>query len=72
MTNKNTYKKLKDELSVLYPGVTDAELNEMTDRLIKVFAVSARALYEAEKADSPLTDINVTNSEQHSSKKEKS
>ena len=68
----DTYNQLKDELSVLYPGVTDTELNEMTNRLIKVFAVGARALYEAEKADSPLTDINVTNSEQHSSKKERS
>ena len=66
----DTYNQLKDELSVLYPGVTDTELNEMTNRLIKVFAVGARALYEAEKGDFPLTDIDVTNSEQHSSKRE--
>lgn len=59
----DTYTQLKDELSVLYPGVTDAELNEMTDRLIKVFAVGAKALYEAEKANSPLSDIDDTNSE---------
>lgn len=59
----DTYTQLKDELSVLYPGVTDAELGKMTDRLIKVFAVGAKALYEAEKANSPLSDIDDTNSE---------
>lgn len=26
----NTYNQLKNELSVLYPDVTDIELNEMT------------------------------------------
>ena len=66
----DTYNQLKEELSVLYPGVTDVELNEMTDRLINVFAVGARALYEAEKGYFPLTDIDDTNSEQHSSKQE--
>lgn len=46
----DTYKQLKDELSVLYPGVTDAELNEMTSNLIDFFVVGAKALYETEKA----------------------
>ena len=33
----DTYNQLKDELSVLYPGVTDTELNEMTSNLIDFF-----------------------------------
>ena len=66
----DTYTQLKDELSVLYPDVTETELNKMTNRLIKVFTIGARALYEAEKGYFPLTDIDVTNSEQHSPKRE--
>ena len=46
----DTYNQLKDELSVLYPGVTDTELNEMTSNLIDFFVVGAKALYETEKA----------------------
>lgn len=42
----DTYTQLKDELSVLYPGVTDAELNEMTDRLIDFFVTGSKAIYE--------------------------
>ena len=59
----DTYIQLKDELSVLYPGVTDTELKEMTDRLIEFFTIGAKAIYEAEKAyktnDTSLTDIDV-------------
>ena len=46
----DTYSQLKYELSVLYPGVTDTELNEMTSNLIDFFVVGAKALYETEKA----------------------
>ena len=46
----DTYSQLQDELSVLYPGVTDTELNEMTSNLIDFFVVGAKALYETEKA----------------------
>ena len=57
----DTYNLLKDELKVYYPDVTDAELNEMTDRLIDFFVVGAKALYETEKAmvseDFSITDI---------------
>ena len=42
----DTYSQLKDELSVLYPGVTDAELNEMTDRLVEFFVIGTKAFYE--------------------------
>ena len=44
----DTYSQLKDELSVLYPDVTDAELNEMTERLIDFFVTGAKAIYETE------------------------
>ena len=66
----DTYSQLKDELSVLYPDITDAELNEMTNNLIQFFTISVKAVYEADKVHSPLTDIDVTNSEQHFSKQE--
>jgi len=39
----DTFNQLKDELSVLYPDVTDAELNEMTERLI--FLLLVRRLF---------------------------
>lgn len=44
------YNLLKEELKVYYPGVTDTELNEMTNNLIDFFVVGAKALYETEKA----------------------
>lgn len=40
------YSQLKDELSVLYPGVTDAELNEMTSNLIDFFVTGTKVIYE--------------------------
>ena len=45
----DTYNQLKDELSVLYPGVTDTELNEMTDGLVEFFVTGTKAFYENEK-----------------------
>ena len=60
---KNSKELLTQELSVLYPDVTDAELNEMADRLIEFFAIGAKAIYEAEKSDKTndvsLNDIDV-------------
>lgn len=47
---KDTYSELKNELSVLYPGFTDAELNEAVDRVIQFFTIGAKAIYETEKA----------------------
>lgn len=32
----DTYNQLKNELSVLYPDVTDIELNEMTSNLFAI------------------------------------
>lgn len=58
----NSKELLAQELSVLYPDVTDTELNEMTDRLIDFFVVCVKAVYETEKAvvsdNYPITDIN--------------
>ena len=66
----DTYKQLKDELSVLYPGVTDAELNEITNKFIDFFVVGAKALYEAEKAvvseKFSITDIDDSKREEKS------
>jgi len=59
----DTHDLLKDELKVYYPDVTDAELTEMTNRLVNVFTIGAKAIYEIEKANFSLNDIDVTNSE---------
>ena len=44
----DTYTQLKDELSVLYPGVTDAELNEMTDNLIDYYKAAVKVVLRTE------------------------
>ena len=44
----DTYKQLKDELSILYPDVTDIELNEMTDNLINFYKIAVEAVLEQE------------------------
>jgi hypothetical protein len=66
----DTYSQLKDELSVLYPDVTDAELNEMTERLIDFFVTGAKAIYETEKAvvseKFSITDIDDSKREEKS------
>ena len=54
------YTQLKDELSVLYPDVTETELNEMTNNLIQFFTIASKAVYEADKVHSPLKDIDDT------------
>lgn len=42
----NTYDKLKHELSVLYPDVTDIELNEMTNNLIDFYTTIVKSVLE--------------------------
>lgn len=59
----NAFKKIKEELSVYYPGVTDDELETMTKNLIKYFTLSVKAIYEAKKAETPLSDIDDTKSD---------
>ena len=48
----DTYNQLKDELSILYPDVTDIELNEMTDNLIAFYTTAVKAILEDENQDS--------------------
>ena len=47
----DTYKRLKDELSILYPDVTDVELNEMTNNLINFYKIAVETVLEQEKQD---------------------
>lgn len=42
----NTYHQLKKELSILYPDVTDIELNEMTNNLIDFFTTVVKSVLE--------------------------
>ena len=44
----DTYNQLKDELSILYPDVTDIELTEMTDNLINFYKIAVVAVLEQE------------------------
>ena len=47
----NTYNQLKNELSVLYPDVTDIELNEMTNNLIDFFTTVVKSVLEDNNQD---------------------
>jgi hypothetical protein len=58
-----TFKKIKEELSVYYPDVTDDELETMTQKLITFFKLSAKAVLEAKKAENSLNDIDVIKSD---------
>ena len=42
----NAYNQLKNELSILYPGVTDIELNEITNNLIDFYTTAVKAVLE--------------------------
>lgn len=44
----NTYNQLKKELSILYPGVTDTELNEMTNNLIDYYKTAIKVVLRDE------------------------
>lgn len=44
----DTYSQLKDELSILYPGFTDTELNEMTENLLSFYKIAVKAVLEQE------------------------
>ena len=59
----DTFNKIKEKLSVYYPGVTDDELETMTKKLIKYFTLSVKAVYAAKKAEPPLSDIDDTKSD---------
>ena len=53
----DTYSQLKDELSVLYPDVTNIELNEITNNLINFFTTATKIIL---KDIDSLSDIDVT------------
>lgn len=42
----DTYNQLKSELSILYPDVTDIELNEMTSNLIDFYTTAVKTVLE--------------------------
>ncbi len=48
----DTYTGLKNELSILYPDVTDIELNEMTNNLIVFYTTAVKVVLENENQDS--------------------
>lgn len=47
----DTYNQLKNELSILYPDVTDIELNEMTNNLIDFFTTAVKSVLEEDNQD---------------------
>lgn len=50
MKNDNR-SKLAHELSILYPGITDIELNEMTTNLINFYKIAVEVVLEQENQD---------------------
>lgn len=42
----DTFSRLKKELSILYPDVTDIELREMTNNLIDFFTTVVKSVLE--------------------------
>ena len=52
------YTQLKNELSVLYPDVTDIELNEMTSNLIDFYTTAVKAVLEDETKEFVAEDKN--------------
>lgn len=45
------YNQLQNELSVLYPDVTDIELNEITNNLIDFFTTAVKSVLEDDNQD---------------------
>ena len=43
--------KLAHELSILYPDVTDIELNEITNNLINFYKIAVETVLEQENQD---------------------
>lgn len=56
----NTYNQLKKELSILYPDVTDIELNEMTNNLIDFFTTAVKSVLEDETKEFVVDDKNFS------------
>ena len=47
----SAYNQLKKELSILYPDVTDIELNEMTNNLIDFFTTAVKSVLEVDNQE---------------------
>ena len=47
----DTYNQLRNELSILYPGFTDVELNEMTENLLSCYKIAVKTVLEQENQD---------------------
>ncbi len=54
----NAYNQLKDELSILYPDVTDIELNEMASNLIDFYTTAVKAVLEGDTKELVIDDKN--------------
>ena len=52
----NTHDELKNEFSIQYPGVTDLELNEMTNNLIEFFTTLVQIVFD----NASLNDVDDT------------
>ena len=52
----DTFSKIKEELSRYYPDVTDDDV----EKLITFFKLSAKAVFETNKEEYPLNDIDVS------------
>lgn len=54
----NAYNQLKNELSILYPDVTDIELNEMASNLIDFYTTAVKAVLEDDTKEFVTDDKN--------------
>lgn len=52
------YTQLKNELSILYPDVTDIELNEMASNLIDFYTTAVKIVLEDKTKEFAIDDKN--------------
>lgn len=52
------YNQLKNELSILYPDVTDIELNEITNNLIDFYTTAVKIVLEDDTKELVIDDKN--------------
>lgn len=57
----NVYNQLKNELSVLYPDVTDIELNEITNKLIDFYTTIVKSVLEDDNLETKEFVVNDKN-----------
>ena len=56
----NIHGQLKNELSILYPDVTDIELNDMTSNLIDFYTTAVKAALEDDAKEFVVDDKNFS------------